>query len=67
MNKAGEYYSSTHRSACSVVKQKMRTEHGENVVFVLQEQRVAWAQAVFFLQQQNKDFKRLILSQRAAM
>nr|QNL15279.1 inhibitor of nuclear factor kappa-B kinase subunit alpha [Littorina littorea] len=31
------------------------------------EQRVAWAQAVFFLQLQNKDFKRLILSQRAAM
>ncbi|XP_076460163.1 inhibitor of nuclear factor kappa-B kinase subunit alpha-like [Babylonia areolata] len=31
------------------------------------EQRVAWAQAVYFLQQQNRDFKRLILSQRAAM
>lgn len=31
------------------------------------EQRTAWAQAVFFCQQQNKDFKRLILSQRAAM
>ncbi|KAK7507653.1 hypothetical protein BaRGS_00001588 [Batillaria attramentaria] len=31
------------------------------------EQRTAWAQAVFFCQQQNRDFKRLILSQRAAM
>ncbi|KAL8585012.1 hypothetical protein ACOMHN_043648 [Nucella lapillus] len=31
------------------------------------EQRVAWAQAVYFLQQQNRDYKRLILSQRAAL
>ncbi|PVD39154.1 hypothetical protein C0Q70_01782 [Pomacea canaliculata] len=31
------------------------------------DQRTAWAQAVFFCQEQNKDLKRLILSQRAAM
>ena len=52
---------------CEAEDEVRLAEHGENVVFVLQEQRVAWAQAVFFLQQQNKGFKRLILSQRAAM
>ena len=41
-----------------------------NIVFlllILQEQKKAWAESVFFCEEQFRDFKRMILSQRAAM